>query len=143
MAPWETGWPRRVVVADDDDDLRALVVATLRANDYEVIEARDGGELLEILERTTDASSRPDVIVTDVKMPLLSGLGVLSAMRRARLSIPVVVMTAYSHDSVRTVARRLGAVGVVHKPFDVDDLLTAVMNAPIAHARTRTFHRHL
>jgi FixJ family two-component response regulator len=69
-------------------------------------------------------------------MPRLSGLGVLDALRRAHLHFPVILMTVLADESVHTVARRLGAVGVLHKPFDVDDLRTAVMNAVVCYART-------
>lgn len=124
----------KALVADDDDDMRALVVSALQADGYSTLEVRDGAELLEILERTLDDPDlRPDVLLTDVCMPRLSGLGVLQAMRRAQLSLPVVVMTVFAHDSVRTIARQLGAVGVLHKPFDPDDLLTAVHNARLMH----------
>jgi CheY-like chemotaxis protein len=125
-----------VLVADDDEDLRALVVATLRADGYTVIEARDGVELLDHLVRAVDdPSERPDVVVTDVRMPNLSGLGVLESLRRAHMALPVVVMTVFADDSVRTMARRLGAVGLLKKPFDFDDLRTAVWNAQTAFSR--------
>jgi CheY-like chemotaxis protein len=122
-----------VLVADDDDELRALVVDTLRADGYIVVEARDGAEMLAMLADTAgDPSKRPDVIVTDVRMPKLSGLGVLQEMRHAQLRMPVVLMTGFPPASVEVVAKRLGAVGVLKKPFDIDDLRTAVV-----HARTR------
>lgn len=73
-----------VIVADDDDDLRALVVETLRSDGYTVVEARDGAELLSMLSETLDDPiERPDVVLTDVLMPKLSGLGVLEQLRRA------------------------------------------------------------
>lgn len=119
-----------ILVADDDEDLRALVVSTLRADGYDVQEARDGVELLARLERASyDPRERPDVVLTDVMMPGLSGLGVLDAMRRARLSFPVVLMTVLKDESIHVVARRLGALGVIGKPFDIDDLRTAIRNA--------------
>jgi CheY-like chemotaxis protein len=121
----------RVLVADDDDDLRALVVGSLREDGYEVSEAADGVELLTRLEEALDESAphQPDVVLADVRMPRLSGLGVLEALRRARLSFPVVLMTVIKDDSVHLLARRLGAVGVIHKPLDMDDLRTALVNA--------------
>jgi CheY-like chemotaxis protein len=126
----------KVLVADDDDDLRALVVDTLRADGYDVAEARDGADLLEQLEQAIDdPGSRPDVVVTDVMMPALSGLGVLDALRRAHVRLPIIVMTVLAHSSVQTVAKRLGAIGVLRKPLDVDNLRTAVMNAGLAFAR--------
>lgn len=124
--------PLRVLVADDDDEMRTLVIQMLQTDGCVAAEARDGAELLELLEQAFDEPSlRPDVVITDVKMPRLSGLGVLDALRRARWSLPVVVITAVSDESIETVARRLGATGVLHKPFDPDDLMTAVRNAKL------------
>jgi DNA-binding response OmpR family regulator len=106
------------------------VVETLRCDGYTVIEARDGAELLALLDAALgDPSARPDVVVTDVLMPKLSGLGVLAELRRARVNLPIVMMTGFPSDSVRTVAKRLGAKGVLKKPFDADDLRAAVVNA--------------
>ena len=122
-----------VLVADDDDDMRALVTETLRADGCTTLEARDGEELLDLLRHAlVESGSRPDVVLTDVKMPRLSGLGVLEALRLTRWSLPVVMMTALLDASIDTVAKRLGAVGVLRKPFDPDDLLTAVHNAKAA-----------
>ncbi len=120
-----------VMVADDDDDFRAFVVAALRADGHATLEAHDGQELLDLLEQAQDGERRlrPDVLITDVKMPNLSGLGVLEALRSAHLSLPVVVMTVLADESINKVAMRLGAVGVLRKPFDTDDLLTALHNA--------------
>jgi CheY-like chemotaxis protein len=124
----------KVIVADDDDELRALVVETLRGDGYTVVEARDGAELLSMLRETIiDKETRPDIVVTDVRMPNLSGLGVLEQLKLAHIRLPVVVMTGFAPESVRIVAKRLGAVGVLSKPFDVDDLRTAVMNARRLH----------
>jgi len=128
-----------VVIADDDDDMRALIAHTFRSDGYTVIEARDGAELLDRLEHAfDDPRALPDVVVTDVMMPNLSGLGVLDALRRAHLHFPVILMTVLDDPSVHTVARRLGALGVLHKPFDVDDLRTAVMNAIVAYAKVQS-----
>ena len=128
--------PMRVLVADDDDDMRALMVGTLQRDGYSVMEARDGGELLEMLrDGLDDAGLRPDIVVTDVRMPRLSGLGVLQELKRAHMHLPVIVVTVFGDDSMHIVARRLGAVGVLRIPFDVDDFRTAVVNASLALAR--------
>ncbi|MGD0529075.1 MAG: response regulator [Polyangiaceae bacterium] len=120
-----------VLVADDDDDFRAAVVAVLRMGGHATLEARDGEELLEVLERHEYDTTglRPDVLITDVKMPKLSGLGVLEALRGVRLNMAVVVLTALSDGSIDMVARRLGACGVLHKPLEPDALLAAVRDA--------------
>lgn len=125
--------PMRVLVADDDEDMRALMVHTLKRDGYSVVEAKDGGELLETLrDALEDPKSRPDIVVTDVRMPRLSGLGVLQELRRAQMHLPVIVVTVFGDESMHVVARRLGAVGVLRKPFDVDDFRTAVVNARLA-----------
>ena len=122
--------PELVLVADDDDDMRCLVSATLQAEGYSTLEACDGAELLELLRRAFDEPAlRPDVLVTDVRMPRLSGLGVLDALRRAHWTLPVVMMTVVTDESIHNVARRLGAARVLRKPFEADDLLTAVRDA--------------
>jgi len=120
----------RVLVADDDDEMLAYVTATLQADGCSTVQAHDGDQLLGMLRNALDDPHlRPDVIVADVKMPGLSGLGVLAALQRMTSTLPVVLITAADDASIHTVAKRLGAVGVLHKPFDPDDLLTAVRNA--------------
>jgi DNA-binding NtrC family response regulator len=120
----------RVFVADDDDELRAVLVEALRDEGYVVVEARDGIELLtKLSDSMHDPAERPDVVVADVRMPKLSGLGVLEELKRAHVSLPVVLITGFAPHSVAVVAKRLGAVGVLKKPFELDDLRTAVMFA--------------
>ena len=119
-----------VLVADDDDDMRAVVVDALRADGCMTVEARNGEEVLDVLRRAmVDPRLRPDVLLTDVKMPKLSGLGVLEALRVARWRMPVVMMTALSDESIHTVAKRLGAVGLLRKPFGAGDMLQAIHSA--------------
>ena len=131
-----------VLVADDDEDMRALVAAVLRADGYDVVEACDGAELLTRLEEAIDnPGARPDVVITDIMMPKLSGLGVLDALRRAQVHFPVLLMTVLADASVHIVARRLGALGVLRKPFDMDDLRTAVVNACLVYSRNQSMTR--
>ena len=120
----------RVLVADDDEEMRAFVIAALHADGCSTVEAHDGEELLDLLRNALDeVDLRPDVIVADVKMPGLSGLGVLAALQRTRWDLPVVLITVLKDESIDAIARQLGAVGILHKPFDPDDLVTAVRNA--------------
>jgi CheY-like chemotaxis protein len=120
----------KVFVADDDDELRGTIVEALRGDGYLVVEARDGAELLSMMgESLGDPDSRPDVVVADVRMPKLSGLGVLEQLKRAQVRVPFIIITGFAPQSVTVVAKRMGAVGVLAKPFDIDDLRTAVLNA--------------
>jgi CheY-like chemotaxis protein len=127
-----------VLVAEDDDDLRSLVVAMLEAGGCSARIARDGGEVIDMLDESVDEPGLlPDVLITDVRMPKLSGLGVLQALQRANWTLPVVVMTAVHDDSIGAMAMRLGASGVLHKPFKIEALMSAVRTARDGKARTR------
>ena len=109
-----------ILVGDDDPSLRELIRAVL-GNRYRFVEAADG---LEVLAVAHDV--QPDLIVLDVMLPRLSGIGVLDALRAdAELSTtPVVVITAWSHAEGE--AWTAGADRFVSKPFDPDDLSAAV-----------------
>lgn len=121
--------PARVFLAEDDDEMRSLLCGALRQDGYEVVEARDGGEMLERVRIAyQNAEDAPDVIVMDVRMPKLSGLGLLSAIRRARWSTPVILITGFGDSVLHEQAKSLGATVVFDKPFDLDDLRTAVLN---------------
>jgi two-component system response regulator (stage 0 sporulation protein F) len=123
----------RVLVADDDDDLRALVVPALRSDGYDLIEARDGAALVEIMTKSTP----PDAVVTDICMPGASGLSILDELRKAGCMTPIVVITAYGGEHTRALAERLGANATFQKPFDIDDLRTVVMHLLQATSRSR------
>jgi len=116
----------RVLVAEDDREMRAIVAAALRRLGYAVTEARDGATAVDhigscLLHNTPDP---PDVIVADIRMPALTGLSVLASVRE--LDLPVILITAFGDDYTHALARRLGAVTVFDKPFDIDMLCAAV-----------------
>jgi CheY-like chemotaxis protein len=124
--------PGTIFLAEDDDDMRALISMSLQNDGYDVIEAKDGAELLELLAGASSSPMRrPDIIVSDVLMPCYSGLGVLAALHKSSWNIPVILITARRDESVIRDAMRLGASAVVHKPFDIDDLRTAILNVSI------------
>ena len=115
--------PLSVFVADDDEDMRDLVATTLRVDGHSVVEATDGLQLLHMLDLGLAGQIRAaDVVLADVMMPRLSGLGVLEALHRAQTKPPVILMTVLIDRSVHVVARRLGGAGVLFKPFDADAL---------------------
>ncbi len=122
--------PQKVFLADDDADMRALIRLALERDGCEVTEARDGAELIDLLGLTVECpSAQPDVIVTDVRMPHFSGLGVLRTLRQANWDMPVILITVDPSAAVTSDAAHWGAAAVFHKPFDVEDLRTAVANA--------------
>ncbi len=116
---------RRVILAEDDADMRRMLAGVLVADGYEVIEAPDGDELI---DRLHEIAGRPHgrdtvaVILADVRMPRLDGLDVLAALRCAGWRTPVILMTAFGDDTVHAEAKKLGAVEVLDKPFGMDEL---------------------
>ena len=109
-----------ILVCDDDPSLRELVRAVLGPR-YRFVEAADGTEALALARE-----DRPDLVVLDVMLPGLSGIEVLEELRtdNGLSSIPVVVITAWSHAELD--AQVAGADRFVSKPFDPDELSTAV-----------------
>lgn len=120
--------PPRLLLADDDDDLREMLAGVLRLDGYQVLEARDGTELLEQIATASDGgiADPVDLIITDVRMPGWSGLQVLSGVRRKDWAIPVMLITAYGDRETEEEAQRLGAAAFFRKPFALDELRAAV-----------------
>ena len=120
--------PVRVLLAEDDAELRRLLREALQAGGYDVVEVTDGGRLLVRLGQEY-RSGRPeesfDVIVSDVRMPVCTGLQIVESLRLAHSRIPVILITAFGDDTTRARAERLGAV-LLDKPFDIDALVDAV-----------------
>jgi CheY-like chemotaxis protein len=106
-----------ILVVDDDDDIRDALVGLLRDAGHPVVEAMDGRQALDVAR-----SSLPRMILLDLMMPVMDGYEFLAerAKHVSLVDIPVVVITASGTRSVP------GASGVLHKPFNVDDLLAVV-----------------
>jgi CheY-like chemotaxis protein len=120
----------RVLVADDDSDLRALLKAALVRDGHEVIEAADGREALDTLSPLLFKETKhgPDLIVTDIRMPGVSGLSLVAGLRACGCTMPVIVISAHHGSKLHEEATRAGANAVLAKPFELDDLRTAVTN---------------
>lgn len=112
----------RVLVVEDDQPILSMVIDVLREEGYEVSGVTDGGAALAAIER--DA---PDLIVLDMRLPIMNGWDVAAALQRREVAIPLLVMTAA--QDARLWATEVGAIGYLAKPFDVDDLIRAVGRA--------------
>ena len=109
----------RILVVDDEPDIRETVSAMLEAEGYRVVQATNGAEALEAIE-----SGAPDIVLLDMRMPVLDGWGFASELRRRGHAVPIVVMTA-ARDASRW-ASEISASAFLAKPFGFDDLITAV-----------------
>jgi CheY-like chemotaxis protein len=117
----------RIIVVDDDPDMRTLVAMTLRREGMEVTEARNGLQVLDYVMRAIrEHLPQPDLVVSDARMPGVNGISLLESLRGVGCSIPVVFMTAYGGEGFRENAERLGACDILEKPLDSDALAEVV-----------------
>jgi len=104
-----------VLIAEDDPAIRLLVAELLTATGLRVSSAENGAEALHLLARET-----PDLIITDLEMPVMGGLDLLKAVRASRWStVPVIVLSA---RRVPPEFQALGVAAVIAKPFDIEAL---------------------
>lgn len=115
----------RVLVVDDGADMRDFVTKyVLKPNGYGTLEARDG---LEAFDQIVEQS--PDLVLLDLQMPRLDGLGLLRKLRDAHIEVPIVLMTFFGSEEIAIEVFRLGVRGYVIKPFTDDELLTTINHA--------------
>ena len=113
----------RVLVADDSDFLRMMVNQILSAKQYTVLEAKDGGECMDVLMK-----EHVDMLILDIHMPVLDGFEVLTKVREHYPNLPVVMLTAACDEKSVQKTRELGASSYVIKPFSADVLLEHIRN---------------
>ena len=114
---------RRVLVADDDPSLIRLISTTLGTDDFDLLQAGDGQEALEVARR-----QRPDLILLDINMPRLDGFQVCQALKQdpETAGIKVVVLSARGSEADRARGRECGADDYFVKPFSPIQLLNKV-----------------
>lgn len=111
----------RVVVAEDESLIRIDIVEILRDNGFEVVgEAADGEKAVALAEELL-----PDLVVMDVKMPLLDGISAAEIITKKKIA-PVVLLTAFSQRELVERAAEAGALAYVVKPFTPSDLIPAI-----------------
>ena len=121
----------RILVAEDDDEVRWLLLERLERAGFRVAEAEDGFELEDYLEwscRRAPDRLRPAGVVADAQMPGPSGIDVLRAARRWGLACPWVLVSASADDALRDAARALGPSHVLRRPFDFAALIALLGN---------------
>jgi CheY-like chemotaxis protein len=116
----------RVLIADDEDSMRALVARAIAMDGHETVTAQDGAEALEILIREGGAF---DLLLTDIQMPVMDGIALALSAARDFPDLTILLMTGFADQRER--ASNLSALvhDVVTKPFSVADIRTAVADA--------------
>ena len=112
-----------IMTADDSASVRQMVSFTLKQNGYDVIEAVDGKDALAKLQ-----STRVDMLITDLNMPNLDGIGLIRGARALITCkfIPIVMLTTESQDNKKAEGKAAGATGWIVKPFKPEQLIAVV-----------------
>ena len=119
----------KILVVEDEQSIARFISAILNANGYETLMAQTGSEALSIISSTC-----PDLVILDLGLPDMDGTEILRDLR-SWSSLPVVVVSARSHEKDKVEALDMGADDYLTKPFGTDELLARV-RAAIRHTRT-------
>ena len=123
---------QRILLVDDDEDMRSLLADVLSDEGYEVIQAANGAEALVLLHREAFAA-----ILLDKRMPGLSGMDLLPGLRVICPQTPVIVITAFGDAHTAAEGAEKGAFGLLFKPFRMDEL-RALLDHALARQDSRT-----
>lgn len=127
----------RLLIVDDDSSMRMALYESLTSCGYEVEMAENGADALARFKNGRFAG-----VVTDMRMPKMSGMDVLKGVKRISPETPVILITAYGTVSTAVEAMKEGASEFIMKPFSLDDLEFAVKNVLAAGARPKSDDRH-
>jgi two-component system cell cycle response regulator CpdR len=116
----------RILIADDEDSMRALVARAIGMDGHDIVTAQDGAEALEILIREDGAF---DLLLTDIQMPVMDGIALALSAARDFPKLTILLMTGFADQRER--ASNLNAIAhdVITKPFSVADIRAAVADA--------------
>jgi CheY-like chemotaxis protein len=116
----------RVLIADDEASMRALVARAIAMDGHETVTAQDGAEALEIL---THEAGVFDLLLTDIQMPIMDGIALALAAARDFPRLTILLMTGFADQRERASGLSAIAHDVITKPFSVADIRTAVADA--------------
>jgi two-component system response regulator AtoC len=120
---------QQVLIVDDEANIRKVLTAQIKAAGYQVLEATNGIEALELLNQ-----GEIDAVISDLRMPQLDGLGLLKKAQEIEVAPPIIVITAHGSMSTAIEAMKLGAFDFITKPFDKTELLNSLRKATSTHA---------
>ncbi|MDW7671570.1 MAG: sigma-54 dependent transcriptional regulator, partial [Bacillota bacterium] len=114
----------KILVVDDEKNMRWAISRALEKEGYEIHEASNGQEGIETFERF-----RPDVMLLDLKMPVMDGMEALTHIRKTNATTPILMLTAHGTMETAIEAMKLGAMDYLSKPFDVEELKVQIRKA--------------
>ncbi|MEW6247391.1 MAG: response regulator [Nitrospirota bacterium] len=118
----------RILVVDDEPDIRKVVRMTLQKAGYDVLEAENGEKAIEIIN-TGENRVMLDVVICDIRMPKINGVEAIAYFRREYPRVPLIVLTGFPDTDMATSLMRDGVVDYLVKPVEGDKLKAAVARA--------------
>ena len=107
----------KILIVDDEESVRTMLSVVLQSEGYEVFEASNGQEAL-----TLSRQEQPDVIVMDVRMPIMDGMAAFRAIRHEQINSAIILMTAFAAVDTAVEAMKAGAYDYIIKPFNIDEV---------------------
>jgi len=131
--PWglhtkDTPGNGRVMIVDDEDNVRKVLRLTLTKAGYDVVEAEHGGKGIEAIG-SDDNALMVDVVISDIRMPKINGLEAIAFFQQQYPSVPIIVVTGYPDQQMATDLLTQGVFDYLVKPVDKDKLLATVAAA--------------
>lgn len=126
----------RVLVVEDEESVREFVSRVLTMHGHSVLMAHDGAEAVEMMDK-----NHFDLLLSDIAMPFMDGISLALKVRATRPHVPILLMTGYADERQRAHNLSLLIEGLLTKPFNMDQLLSAVTNA-LAESRAQLGKLH-
>ena len=117
---------KRILLVDDEPEFRFSAAIALKQAGYDVVQAGDGRDALGKILEFRDRGEPISLLVTDVRMPVLSGLELVEELRRRGVGIPVVAITGYSDKDVLAELVRRGCAEHIEKPFEPQEMVSRI-----------------
>lgn len=116
----------KILIADDEESMRLLVARAIAMDGHDIVTAQDGAEALDIITRADGAF---DLLLTDIKMPVMDGIALALAVARDYPKLTILLMTGFADQRERASGLEAIVHDVVTKPFAIADIRTAVADA--------------
>jgi len=126
-----------ILLAEDDEEMRRLLTLMLRKEGYQVTECPDGISLLDQLSSLflhEENQRNFDLIISDIRMPGVTGMEILMGASEDKNFPPMILITAFGDKETHIQAERLGVAALFDKPFDIDDMLNKVREILVSSA---------
>jgi two-component system, NtrC family, response regulator AtoC len=115
---------KKILIADDEKNMRWILEKNLKDEGFGVIEAADGEEAFELF-----LDQEPDMVILDYRMPGIDGMEVLKRIKTINEKVPVIMVTAHGSTDAAVEAMKLGAIDYISKPFEMEELKMAIKKA--------------